>query len=135
MKSHYIYPAIIKWDEEESLYDITFPDIENAFTFENDESNLLKSAKEVLELCIYELEEEGITPKNPTDVKDIVLEKNECVLLVDVWMEPIRDKFKNKSIKKTLTIPKWLNDIAIENNVNFSCILQTAIKEYLGIEA
>ena len=39
----------------------------------------------------------------------------------------------NKAIKKTLTIPKWLNDIAEKNHVNFSQVLQSALKEYLGI--
>ncbi len=45
----------------------------------------------------------------------------------------VRDEMENKSIKKTLTIPKWLNDIAEKNKVNFSQILQTALKDYLGV--
>ena len=48
-------------------------------------------------------------------------------------MVPVRDKMENRSIKKTLTIPKWINDIAVENNINFSQTLQSAIKEKLGI--
>jgi hypothetical protein len=40
---------------------------------------------------------------------------------------------ENKAVKKTLTIPKWLNDVAEKNNVNFSQVLQSALKEYLGI--
>lgn len=54
-------------------------------------------------------------------------------MLIDIWMIPVRDQMKNKCIKKALTIPKWLNDIAIENNVNFSAILQSSLKDYLGI--
>ncbi len=45
----------------------------------------------------------------------------------------VRDEMENKSIKKTLTIQKWLNDIAEKNKVNFSQILQTALKDYLGV--
>lgn len=37
-------------------------------------------------------------------------------------------------IKKTLTIPKWLNDLAERENVNFSRVLQNALKQYLGIK-
>jgi len=48
-------------------------------------------------------------------------------------MPPYRDKMANKAVKKTLTIPKWLNDLAEEKGVNFSYILQRSLKNYLGI--
>jgi hypothetical protein len=48
-------------------------------------------------------------------------------------MPVVRDEMENKAIKKTLTIPKWLNDIAEKNKVNFSQVLQSALKEYLGV--
>jgi len=43
------------------------------------------------------------------------------------------DVIENKAVKKTLTIPKSLNDVAENNNVNFSHVLQSALKEHLGI--
>ncbi len=49
-------------------------------------------------------------------------------------MIPVRDKMENKSIKKTVTIPKWVNDIAVQNNLNFSQLLQSAIKDKVGIK-
>ncbi|WP_261791262.1 hypothetical protein [Fusobacterium polymorphum] len=49
-------------------------------------------------------------------------------------MTPIIDKVKNQTIKKTLTIPKWLNDEAEKHSVNFSNLSQTAIKKYLNIQ-
>ena len=55
------------------------------------------------------------------------------VSIVEVWMPVVRDEMENKAIKKTLTIPKWLNDIAEENKVNFSQVLQSALKDYLGL--
>lgn len=129
-----MYPAIVKWMDDENVYDIKFPDIDNAFTFEDQEENILKSAREVLELCIYDIEDNNENPPTPTHLKDIELGENEFVTLVEVWMAPVRDRFENKSIKKTLTVPKWLNDIAVKNDVNFSNVLQTALKEYLGID-
>ena len=44
-----------------------------------------------------------------------------------------RKRFNNKAVKKTLTIPEWLNEAAQESNVNFSLVLQDALKEKLGI--
>jgi len=48
-------------------------------------------------------------------------------------MPIVRDEMENRAVKKTLTIPKWLNDIAEKNKVNFSQVLQSALKEYLGV--
>jgi post-segregation antitoxin (ccd killing protein) len=41
---------------------------------------------------------------------------------------------ESKAVKKTLTVPKWLNDAAEKRNLNFSQILQEGIKRNLGIE-
>ena len=49
-------------------------------------------------------------------------------------MDLVKDRVDNKSIRKTLTIPKWLNDLAEDSSVNFSNVLQTALKEYLSIK-
>ena len=53
---------------------------------------------------------------------------------VDIWLTPIIDKVKNQTVKKTLTIPKWLNDEAEKYSINFSNLLQIAIKKYLNIQ-
>jgi len=50
-------------------------------------------------------------------------------------MPLIRDEMANKAVKKTLTIPKWLNDLGEEKKVNFSQLLQNALKENLGVHA
>ena len=49
-------------------------------------------------------------------------------------MDKYRKKFNNKSIKKTLSIPEWLNYLSERNNINFSQVLQEALKEKLGID-
>ena len=48
-------------------------------------------------------------------------------------MKPIREKMNNKAVKKTLTIPYWLNKLAEKEKINFSSLLQSAIKETLDI--
>lgn len=49
-------------------------------------------------------------------------------------MPLVRDEIENKSIKKTITIPKWLNDLAEDKGVNFSRLLQVSLKKYLGVD-
>lgn len=132
MKNRYIYPAIIKLVEDS--YDVRFPDIDNCFTFGEDLEDALDSARDVLELCLYDMEQDNIDIPEASSITDIKLEKDESIAWINVWMVPVRDKMENKSIKKTVTIPKWINDIGVENNLNFSQLLQSAIKEKIGIK-
>lgn len=131
MKNRYIFPSIIKVVEDS--YEVSFPDIDNCFTFGDSLEDALDSARDVLELCLYDMEQDNIPIPEPSGIKDIKLDENESIAWINVWMVPVRDKMENKSIKKTVTIPKWINDIGIENNLNFSQILQAAIKEKVGI--
>ena len=56
-------------------------------------------------------------------------------VLVGVWMPIVRKAVNNKSIKKTLSIPQWLDMMAREQDINFSFVLQEALKRELGIKA
>lgn len=131
LKDRYVYPAIFYFDTDG--ISIEFPDLPGCLTFGDTEQEAIKNAKEVLELHLFGLEEDSSHIPSPSHIHDIKLQENESIILVDIWMIPVRDYMKNKAIKKTLTIPKWLNDMALENNVNFSHLLQSAIKDYLGI--
>lgn len=131
MKNRYIYPAIIRF--EDNSYIVNFPDIENCFTFGVNYEDAIDSARDVLELCLYDMEKDGLFIPEASPLNSIKLGANESIVLIEVWMIPVRDKMENRSVKKTLTIPKWINDIGIENDLNFSQLLQAAIKERLGI--
>ncbi len=131
MKNRYIYPAVIRF--EDNSYIVNFPDIENCFTFGVNYEDAIDSARDVLELCLYDMEKDGLFIPEASPLNSIKLGANESIVLIEVWMIPVRDKMENRSVKKTLTIPKWINDIGIENDLNFSQLLQAAIKERLGI--
>jgi hypothetical protein len=90
-------------------------------------------AKDVMRgwLLVSEDLEEDIP--NPTSLKDIVLGPNQRVVLVDVCLAIYREAYKSRAVKKTLTIPAWLNDIAEKEQINFSFVLQNALKEQLHL--
>lgn len=132
MKNRYIYPAIIK-SVGESI-EVQFPDIDNCFTFGDSLEDALDSARDVLELCLYDMEQDNIDIPEASSIHDIKLSEGESVAWINVWMIPVRDKMENRAIKKTVTIPKWINDLGVEHNLNFSQILQAAIKEKIGIK-
>lgn len=132
MKDTYTFPCIIKFDQEDGIYYVRFPDIEEAFTDGDSLREAIYNAQEVLGLVVYEREKMGREIPNATESM-IKTEDNESLSYISVWMPLVRDRIEEKSVKKTLTIPKWLNDVAEENNVNFSQLLQVAIKKHIGL--
>lgn len=76
----------------------------------------------------------------PSDISEIDLNaeyddyESAFVNLVSVDVEEYARKHFEKSVKKTLTIPAWLNNLAVKNHVNFSQTLQQALKEQLNVK-
>src|SRR5699024_5108040 len=79
------------------------------------------------------MEEDNEFIPDPTDIKDLYLDKGQIPILIDVIMPIHRKAIENQAVKKTLTIPQWLNKEAMKHDVNFSQILQDALKDHLGL--
>ncbi len=133
MKDTYAYIAVVSFDDDGISID--FPDLEGCFTCADNEDEIFKVSKELLGLHLWSMEKDNEPIPEPTSIKNIHLEDNETTMLVEVFMPPVRARINNKVVKKTLTIPQWLNVEAERNGVNFSQILQNGLKEYLHIEA
>jgi len=132
-KDNYIYPCVFIYEDEGiSVY---YPDLDGCVTFGNDEQEAFKNAREALTMHLHGIEQDGDPMPCPSLIKDVVLDENEQVLLLEVSMPTFRAKQANKLVKKTLTIPEWLNIAAEKNNVNFSQLLQSALKQHLQLEA
>ena len=132
-KDQYIYPCVFVYDAEGiSVY---YPDLDGCVSFGIDEQQAFHNAKEALTLHLYGMEQDKDPIPTPSKIKDIILDENEQALLLEVFMPAFRAKQANKLVKKTLTIPEWLNIVAEKNNVNFSQLLQSALKQHLQLEA
>lgn len=90
-------------------------------------------AKDALGLYLVCAEEDNDVLPVPSKLNKISISKNERVVLIEVNMPLFRLSVENISVKKTLTIPKWINDLAEKNKVNFSLVLQNALKDFLMI--
>lgn len=132
-KDYYIYPAIFEY--EKGGISISFPDLPGCISCAANDEEALFMAKDALGLYIVCAEEDGEELPNPTTLNELNLEKNQKLTLVEVNMPLFRETVQNSSVKKTLTIPKWLNDIAEKNKVNFSQVLQTALKNVLNLNS
>ena len=129
--AQYVYPAV--FTEEDCGYSVNFPDIENCFTSAESLGEALKMANDVLCLMLYEMEQSGDTIPNPSAIWDIPVGEKEFVNLIACDTIEYRKFFDNKAVKKTLSIPSWLNDMAERAGINFSGTLQDALKKQLNI--
>lgn len=130
--SKYIYPAIFTL-EENGLYSVSFPDIKNCFTCGENLSEALEMAKDALCLTLYDKEESEDCIPNSSNIKEITVKQNEFVSLISCDTLEYRKMYNNSSVKKTLTIPAWLNTMAEKQDINFSQTLQDALKKQLNI--
>lgn len=132
LKDRYLYPAVFHYN-----YDgisVEFPDLPGCLTSATTAEEAVHMAKEALALHLFGLEEEGEAIPSPSALTSLINDpKVPSVILIDVWMPPFRDYMKERSVKKTLTIPKWLDDVARENKVNYSYVLKEALMDYLDL--
>lgn len=124
MKNNYTYPAKIRKENKEiSLEFIDFPDL--AVSVEKEEE-LIEAAQEALALTILDQTAQGKELPAASAVA-------EDAVYIHVWLPYYKNMAKEIYVKKTVTIPQWLDLLAKENHVNFSACLVKGIKEELGI--
>lgn len=132
MQDIYVYSAIFEHCEEGGYY-IEFPDFEGCFTDGEDLQQALYMARERLEIELFDYEEEGKNVPIATRPEDITVKQGQFVTPVTANMDLFRNQMNNRAVKKTLTIPYWMNKVAEERKINFSALLQEAIKNTTGI--
>lgn len=133
MSDNYIFPAIFE-PCEEGGYCVTFPDLPGCITEGDTLEESYKMAKEAATLHLWSMEDDGDPIPQPTPPSAIAAPEGGFVSLIEVWMPPIRDKMANKAVNKMVTLPKWLFDLAAENKVNVSQLLQSSLKKHLGVD-
>ena len=129
----YVYPAIFE-KEPEGGFSVYFPDIEGCYTQGEDLGEAVENAEDALCLALYDLEEKGAAIKEPSDISTLTVEDGNFTSLVSCDTIEYRRYFDNKAVKKTLTIPNWLNVMSERANINFSAVLQKALMQELNIE-
>lgn len=131
MAKHF-YPAI--FTEEKEGYSVSFPDLEGCFSEGNTLDEACEMAKDAIGLFLEDQESKLFECPAPSNLKSIKCEENEHVVLIEFDEIKYKNKHSSKAVKKTLTIPQWLNDMAIKDGINFSGVLQNALMEQLHIE-
>ncbi len=132
LPDYYSYPAIFSTDGDG--WEVAFPDIDNAFTAADTLERTILEARYVLEDVLYlrEKANEAIPPATPLD--RVRANPGEIVQLVVASMPEVRRQFAQKAVKKTLTIPAWMEEeLKKRDDINVSQLLQQAIKQELHL--
>ena len=131
----YAYPAVFNLEPgTESTYNVSFPDIKGCNTFGTDIADAIEMAQDALCLHLYWEEQEKKIIPPPSSPLEIELKGEDFITYISVDTDFYAKFYSNKLVKKTLNIPMWLNEKATQANVNFSSILQDALKAHLQIQ-
>lgn len=129
---HYFYPAIFHNDKKGGYW-ISFPDFPECMTQGETMKEAYEMAVEAMGLCIDDrLKNEESLPEVSAPV-DYILQEGDFSCLIEFDLVQYRKKHNTKSVKKTLSIPEWLNEAAMEHDINFSQVLQEALMKKMGI--
>lgn len=127
----HLYYAI--FSQEEDGFNVSFPDLDGAFTCGSNMSEALYMAKDLLEGWLIVADRQGDKFPQPSQPFDIKTKKGELVIPIEINLELAKKRHANVLVKKTLTIPKYLNDLGVKAQVNFSNLLTETLKEKLGV--
>ena len=128
----YVYPAVFT-PEENGMYSVDFRDLEGCYTCGEDLADALYMAEDVLALTLYHYEKEKRPVPSPSNRTALNIKNDEFVNMVICDTLYYQKRNNTKAVKKTLSIPEWLNEAAISAGVNFSQVLQEALVEKLHL--
>lgn len=124
------YPILLI--PEEKGFTVFIPDF-NINTQGDDLTEAIEMARDAIGIMGIDMQDEGKVIPSASAMNDIKHSAKEIVSLVDVDFAEYRRKNDLRTVKKNCTIPSWLNFEAEKAGVNFSAILQTALKNELHI--
>ncbi|WP_455515550.1 type II toxin-antitoxin system HicB family antitoxin [Pseudostreptobacillus sp.] len=138
-----VYPAIFH-KAIEGGYVVIFPDFDNGATEGETLNEAISSAEDYMGTWLYDDFVKGIELPKPSDInsislsideedKEYFIENESFKTLVTLDMKKYVQECKSQIVRKNVSIPSWLNELAINNNINFSNVLQEALKKELNV--
>jgi predicted RNase H-like HicB family nuclease len=130
----YVYSAIFTPEEGKIL--VSVPDLPGLHTFGSDLAEAIYMAQDAIEMWLWDAENknETIPPaSSQADIAKRCKNKKQSVSLIAADTDEYRRQTETRAVKKTLSLPAWLNDKAEKANAPFSQILQQGLKDYLHV--
>ena len=130
----YVYPALFTQEEGNIL--VSVPDLPGLHTFGSNLADALYMAQDAIEMWLWDAENKG-EPIPPASSQAEIAKRcktpDQTVSMVAANTDEYRRQNDTRAVKKTLSIPAWLNHQAEKANAPFSQILQQGLKVYLHI--
>ena len=124
------YPVIITKDKD--FFVASIPDFETGTQGES-LAEAIEMARDAIGMCGCYMQDEKKDIPIPTDIGNVTKEASDILTLVDVDFDEYRKKHEMRTVRKNVTIPSWLNEEAESANINFSALLQKALKAELHL--
>ena len=124
------YPVIITKNKD--FFVASIPDFETGTQGES-LAEAIEMARDAIGMCGCYMPDEKKDIPIPTDIGNVTKEASDILTLVDVDFDEYRKKHEMRTVRKNVTIPSWLNEEAESANINFSALLQKAIKAELHL--
>lgn len=118
----FVYPAI--FHKEDGSYWVEFPDLDGCHTYGETLNETMSNAQEALTGYLLTLMQDGRSIAHPSDLQSIPHDSSSFVSLVSSDINQYHD---TRAVKKTLSIPAWLNERAVSMGINFSQVLQESL--------
>ena len=122
----YIYPAVLTY--EDGAYNVEFPDLEGCLTFGDTIEEAFSNAQEALAAYTASVLERGLNLPKASSLNDVEVSEGSIKQLIDA-----KPAYTKAAVKKTLSIPSWLNQRAEAAHAPYSKILQEGLERYLGL--
>lgn len=126
MKELYVYPAKLNKSEENTI-EISFIDFPEIIVDGEDYKTAIKNAQEALAVTLFRYNDAKKDIPDPSPIET-------DALLIQVWMPYYKNIAKEVYVRKSATIPEWLDILAKQNSVNYSAAFVKGLKLELGIE-
>jgi predicted RNase H-like HicB family nuclease len=127
------YLAVLESNDGKG-YGVFFPDIPGCVSYGDNFDQAVKMGKEALELHIYGMEKDGEPAPERTDMIP-ELARGDLVVPVSIYPDLVKEALDNRREKTTITLPRWLKSLAEQEGINYSKLLENALKDSLGISA
>ncbi len=114
-------------------FGVYFPDLPGCISLGENFENAQVMATEALGLHLWSMEKDGDSIPVPSTPPFNDIPEGSVLVPVTVFPEIVKNEMDNKAVKTNITLPSWLKDLAEKQQVNFSQVMQSALKEYLGI--
>ncbi len=133
MKENFTYPSIMYREKGEDKFYIRFPDFPGLCVFGETQQEAVQRAQKELAMVLITLIDERKTVPEPGRDGGTGLAGGEQLVYIQLWLPYFRSIMKEIYVKKSVTVPSWLDELAKNKNLNFSAALVRGLKEELGI--